>query len=461
MVQIENLRGWSGQTVNFQFPVVAIVGENGSGKSTILKTAACAYKNRDSKKIYYPSAFFVKTYWDTIENVTLSFRIRRGNDTKNYSIRKPTKRWSVPDRPERDVFIFDVSRTLPLDASAGYAKIARLAAGDIASDIVGDEYRGHLSHILGRDYQNARFVRPDVDQSREVGLLQRGFGEISQFHQGAGEDTTLDLFRVLESIPQYSLLIIDEVEASLHPRAQRRLVRFLLWFSRQKKIQVILSTHSPYILRELPPQARILLLPGQSGIEIIYGTTPEFAMTKIDEDMHPEAHIFVEDREARIMLREILVTHPRATEILPRLSIQEAGAANVIQTLGQLAASDRLPYKSLGVLDGDQPDSQGCIKLPGDRAPEMLVFEQLRAENWPNLPARFGIGAGSLFDYLQDAMRDPDHHKWAELVGDRILRSATSVWEILANEWCKRCLTDQDKNRIIQAIEHLLAYQAA
>lgn len=39
MVQIDGLRGWTGQTINFQFPVVAIVGENGSGKSTILKTA--------------------------------------------------------------------------------------------------------------------------------------------------------------------------------------------------------------------------------------------------------------------------------------------------------------------------------------------------------------------------------------------------------------------------------------
>ena len=62
-------------------------------------------------------------------------------------------------------------------------------------------------------------------------------------------------------------------------------------------------------------------------------------------------------------------------------------------------------------------------------APEIIVFEQLRDMNWPNLQDRFGIGAGRLFDYLQDAMRDPDHHKWAELVGDRILKSASSVWE--------------------------------
>ncbi|MEX3962619.1 AAA family ATPase [Paraburkholderia sp. EG286B] len=60
---------------------------------------------------------------------------------------------------------------------------------------------------------------------RQVGLLERECGEVSQFHKGAGEDATLDLFRVLQGIPQYSLLLIDEVEASLHPQAQRRLIR--------------------------------------------------------------------------------------------------------------------------------------------------------------------------------------------------------------------------------------------
>ena len=38
-----------------------------------------------------------------------------------------------------------------------------------------------------------------------------------QNDQGAGEDATLDLFRILEGIPNFSLLMIDEVEASLHP----------------------------------------------------------------------------------------------------------------------------------------------------------------------------------------------------------------------------------------------------
>ena len=104
-----------------------------------------------------------------------------------------------------------------MDASVGYAKIARTAAVEIESDEINDEFRERLSHVLGRSYQKARFATSDVDPHRQVGLLQQEWGEVSQFHQGAGEDATLDLFRTLQNVPDNAVLVIDEVEASLHP----------------------------------------------------------------------------------------------------------------------------------------------------------------------------------------------------------------------------------------------------
>lgn len=43
-VYLDGIRGWKSQWVEFRFPVVAIAGENGSGKSTILKAVAAAYR---------------------------------------------------------------------------------------------------------------------------------------------------------------------------------------------------------------------------------------------------------------------------------------------------------------------------------------------------------------------------------------------------------------------------------
>ena len=459
MIEISGLRGWTGQSIVFNFPVVAIVGENGSGKSTALKVAACAYEAKDISKSFYPSVFFLDTKWDSVKGVKLSYRAKLGEQTRSFGVNKPTTRWSFPDkRIKRDVFILDISRTLPLDASAGYAKIAKVTASEVSSEALEETYRKGLSRVLGRNYTNARFATSNVNPKKEVGLLTRDLVEISQFHQGAGEDATLDLFRVLEGIPEYSLLIIDEVEASLHPRAQRRLVRFLLWLCRQKKLQVIVSTHSPYVLEELPLEASVLLLPGPGGLSVIYGCTPEFALSRIDENVHPELILFVEDRDASILLSEIIRADERGASVLQRVQISAVGPANVVQMLGELAESAKLPYKkAIGVLDGDKDVGSSCKRLPGGDAPERVVFSDLKNLNYSGLPDRFGLGAGELFTHLDDAQLAPNHHGWTFSVGDKVLRSSTSVWELLCNQWCKLDCRSEERRALVDAIIEKLA----
>jgi predicted ATPase len=446
-IELENIRGWSNQGVNFKFPLTAIVGENGSGKSTLLKALACCYENpAGPKKTFYPTQFFIDTQWEKLSKCKITFRIKQGDNTSTFNIRKPSERWKYPsNRHKRNTYILDVSRTLPLDATAGYAKLAKQSQEEVANIQLTEDNRRDLSYILGKSYDSARFATTDYDRKKQIGLLKRDFGEISQFHQGAGEDATLDLFQLIESISDYSLFIIDEVEASLHPRSQRRLIKILLKLCRLKRIQIVISTHSPYVLEELPPEARQLLLPKDSKtFSVLSNVSTEFAMSKIDDSDHPELYLYVEDAEAETLVYEIIKGFDKDDNLLPRVKCLIVGPANVVKTMGDLSANNKLPNKGIGILDGDIEISNGCIKLPGETAPEILVYNSLKAERWPQLENRFGIGAGSLFTILDEVILEPDHHKWNIIVGDRTRMSAKDVWRILVKEWVAACLDEKD-----------------
>ena len=174
-------------------------------------------------------------------------------------------------------------------------------------------------------------------------------------------------------------------------------------------------------------------------------------MSRLDDEVHPDTHIFVEDREAEIWLREILASSADTSELLRRVQINPVGPANVVGMLGALGASGKLPYPSLAIVDGDQ-EYDGCERLPGSLAPERTVLQELKSRMWANLPDRFGIGAGTLFTILDDVLLEPDHHKWLPRIGDQVLKSSTSVWEILCTEWSKSCLAPTDLERIAEAI---------
>jgi hypothetical protein len=174
-------------------------------------------------------------------------------------------------------------------------------------------------------------------------------------------------------------------------------------------------------------------------------------MSRLDDEVHPEIHLFVEDREAELLLREILASTEETGKLLHRVAINPVGPSNVVAMLGVLGKNGKLPYRSVAIVDGDHVDAN-CLSLPGTLAPERMVYAELKAKNWPNLPQRFGIGAGTLLTALEDAMLEPDHHKWNAKVGDQILKSSVSVWEVLANEWCRSCLDPATRKSLADAI---------
>lgn len=290
-----------------------------------------------------------------------------------------------------------------------------------------------LSHIMGRTYNSARMAISTIDDQRDVPVISQHGIEFSGFHQGSGETMATEFLKA--DFPKYGLVLIDEIELSLHPRAQRRLIRDLAEISAQREIQIIISTHSPYILEELPPEARMYILISQGVKKIIPGVNPEFALTKMDDDLHPECDLYVEDKAAQIMLGEILAVHSR--ELFPRCAIIPFGTTNVGYALGQMVAKHRFPRPSCVFLDGDSASGEGCLILPGGDAPERVIFNQLKTHRFGDVWSHVARDVSSIEDLCAAAMTLNDHHDWVTFAANRLMCGGDTLWQAMCSEWQK------------------------
>lgn len=451
-IEIQNLRGWTGQRVDFSFPIVAIVGENGSGKSTLLQAAACVYKAEGAKESRFASEFFPDTAWDHITVAELRYGYTEGSSHKAGRIRKPTARWlGNVERPARQVEYVDLSRIQPVSARVGFAKIAKTRHKEATAKDFDVQQVNRLSHVMGRDYDSAKMATSDIDEKREVPVVSKGGTSYSGFHQGSGETTVTELLQV--DLPKYGLVLIDEIESSLHPRAQRRLIRDFADRCRDRECQIILTTHSPYVLDELPLEARTCILETKNAKRVVTGASPQFAMTQMDDEAYPECELYVEDDSAKVMLSEILAFH--AKELFPRCSIVPYGAASVGQALGQMAVNSRFVRPTCVFLDGDNAEAVGCTLLPGGDAPERVVFEALRRADFREVWTRISRDVSLVMDSCSQAMTFGDHHDWVRFAANRLMCGGDILWQAMCAEWSRR-LPKEEVADIIRVIEDAL-----
>lgn len=108
-VGLSKIRRYKEATIRFDFPVTALIGTNGGGKSTVLGAAGLIYRS------VAPRTFFVKSgkYDQSMQDWTLTYEHwdQQGKlivRTARYS----KARWNR-DPIDRSVVLLGVSRTLP------------------------------------------------------------------------------------------------------------------------------------------------------------------------------------------------------------------------------------------------------------------------------------------------------------------------------------------------------------
>jgi len=455
-VEIDGLRGWHNERIEFRFPIMAIIGENGVGKSTILQSAAAVYKAPGRGVSWYASGFFPPTFWEEIKAATISYRVSEGDSApREGTVRKPEQRWhGNRERAERHIRYFDLNRLQPVAARPGYQKLVKEDHRETRQLPFEASRLSTYSDIMGRTYDGARMAVTNIRDRRVPVLGQHGV-EYSGYHQGAGETTIMELLG--PETPETTLVLIDEIETSLHPRVQRRLIRYLAELCLEKDVQVIITTHSPVILDELPTVARAYITSDTSGRRVLHGVSTEFAMSSMDDVQQYECEVYVEDRQSAIWLTEILAASqmdPRPVHILP------CGSAGVGISLGQMVSKGLFPRSTLVYLDGDQAAKPGCVLLPGRDSPEEVVFQglaELSERAWASLDQRVARDYGAVANACTRATSRQDSHDWVDSAATELRLPGDFLWRAMCGEWARTCLTAEERERVVRPIMDTLA----
>lgn len=451
-LKIGKLRGLYPCTIEFNFPISAIAGKNGAGKSTILAMACCAYHNNkdgympvDHNKTYYTfSDFFVGTFdEEKIEGLEIDYNfvvLLRGIKTGKKVLRSKTQvrvkkkggKWNDYDqRYKRNVIFSGIQRIVP----PSERKTERSYSGRFKSTKLDVDTKRRIleiaSRVLGKKYTSLDLRTVN---KRRLFVVDRPSNRYSGFNMGAGENAIFRVLIELFSAGEGALLVIDEIELGLHEKAQRKFINELKEICKELKCQVICSTHSSVILDSLPPEGRFFVDSYDKKTVITPGISSEYAMGKLSGTGKEELTVYVEDD-----IGQAIVSNSLPGNIRERIGIIPIGSDQAV--LRQLAARYReKKHNCIAFLDGDKrslystgkrqikkylEDRFDCTNeemdrwisdrlkyLPGVTWPEAWLIQHASDLICESLAKLWKVDADMVFEYCNEAILAGKHNEF-------------------------------------------------
>ena len=214
----------------------------------------------------------------------------------------------------------------------------------------------------------------------------------------------------IQKISQESILLIDELDATLHPDLQIRLLDKLYHYSKSYNIQVVSTTHSIDIVEKSLNNMRrnkeynVIYITNKNKLEVdILGKDDlniEIIKSKLYciniNDLYSDKIVIIsEDKEAQLFLNELFISFGEKDKcfekIRKRLYIAEStiGCGNIINIFSSESNKKIFSEKQIGIVDGDCNNNKvlldnNLIKLPGDDSPEILLFKYCKCKDDSN-----------------------------------------------------------------------------
>lgn len=220
-----------------------------------------------------------------------------------------------------------------------------------------------ISDILGRPYKTIRLIEHALFTNNKAStvILESHSLNYSEAFAGSGEFAVTILVNQIVNAPTASLILLDEPEVSLHPAAQFKLMSFLNKICLKNKHQIVISTHSSSIVSQLPKEAiKLFNLNSNSGkVSIVENVSPEEAFFTLGDRLSKKT-IFVEDKLAKKFVEKALKSGGPALANTFDVIYCPAGASTL---LGNMIVSLFLSRvdNAVFLLDGDQKTSHDFI----------------------------------------------------------------------------------------------------
>jgi AAA domain, putative AbiEii toxin, Type IV TA system len=263
--------------------------------------------------------------------------------------------------------------------------------------LLNDEERKAASTILGRDYSEIRWIRHTFfNVSGATCVLKNSDMSYTEAFAGSGEFAVVRIVVELVGAEPGSLILLDEPEVSLHPGAQERLMAFLFAKVKALKHQVVLATHSPGIIRWLPPEAiKVLVVDSTTGKVVLpsQATPADEAFFYIGEPIAGKMTVIVEDELAKHVVMKALRRGGEA--FASRFDVKHyPGGAQTLWSgyLPVFSAEGRSDI--LVLLDGDKKPPAA---LPDPDHVPAAGSEQLREalNEYADVKIKFGVDGGA------------------------------------------------------------------
>ena len=235
-----------------------------------------------------------------------------------------------------------------------------------------------VNAIVGRNYKQISCIELDDtdDCVPYFKVAEPGF-EYGSEKMGKGEYFILFLFWNLRKMSKYNTVVLDEPETGISISSQKNLMNYLCNCVNEKKNNLIITTHSPFILERLPLNNIRILVRNGSNASIIQPKYMLDVNRHLNLEPRYEGVFLVEDQTALDYILCILEMF--APDLLSTyyVGIANGGDSIIKQVLLSAEKIKNNPFDFWGIFDGDvRNDSQFNSLEHGFFLPGETPFEE-------------------------------------------------------------------------------------